>query len=144
MREEVFRLITFFFSTACLAAFVWFGLTVDLGSRTLFGHIRAIGGSDEAQDLSKGIQAKVQDFVGIEAAKRAAAEAARKAAEGGGRPSGPPQDEHSDDDREGMRKLTDKPVKVVGKPDKAAARPAPKSQGRATPPSARPPSPVQK
>lgn len=164
MTKGVFRLLTFFFSTACLAAFVWFGLTVDLGDRTLFGHIRAIGSSEEAQDLGKGIKSKVDDFVGIEAAKRAAEEAARKklagksgdddgdgdgesargdddraGAEGkrakpAARKTGPPQDEHSAGDREELRKLAG--AKPPG--------PAPKGQGRATPLSSRPPAPVQK
>ena len=160
MTKGVFRLLTFFFSTACLAAFVWFGLTVDLGERTLFGHIRAIGSSEEAQDLGKGIKSKVDDFVGIEAAKRAAEEAARKKLAGKGqqdddgegdgdgngarsddkpgktvaRKAGPPQDEHSAADREELRKL------AGSKPP----RPTAKGQGRATPLSARPPAPVQK
>ena len=79
MREGVFRLLTFCFSAACLAAFVWFGLTVELGEHTLFGHMRAIGSTPEAKQLGEGIKTKVDDFVGIEAARRAAAEAARKA-----------------------------------------------------------------
>jgi hypothetical protein len=74
----MFRLVTFFASACGLLAFVWFGLTVDLGDRTLFGHLRAIGGSQEAQDLWSGTKGKVTDFVGIEAAKRAEA-AARQA-----------------------------------------------------------------
>jgi hypothetical protein len=79
----MFRLLTFFVSAAALLAFVWFGLTVDLGERTLFGHLRAIGGSNEAQQLWTGTKDKVTDFVGIEAARRAeaAARAAREAAE---------------------------------------------------------------
>jgi hypothetical protein len=79
----MFRLLTFFVSAAALLGFVWFGLTVDLGERTLFGHLRAIGGSDEAQELWSGTKDKVTDFVGIEAARRAeaAARAAREAAE---------------------------------------------------------------
>jgi hypothetical protein len=128
MREGVFRLLTFCFSAACLASFVWFGLTVDLGDHTLFGHIRAIGSTPEAKQLGEGIKTKVDDFVGIEAARRAAAEAARKA-EGKSpdkspeQTAGPPQDDHSAADREGLRKVA-KPTNTVKK-SAPAARPAP-------------------
>jgi hypothetical protein len=124
MREGVFRLLTFCFSAACLASFVWFGLTVDLGDHTLFGHIRAIGSTPEAKQLGEGIKTKVDDFVGIEAARRAAAEAARKSE--GKSPDekpGPPQDEHSAADREGLRKVA-KPTNTLKK-SAPAARPAP-------------------
>ncbi len=79
----MFRLLTFFGSILGFAAIVWFGVTVDLGDRTLFGHLRAIGASEEAQQLWDGTKGKVTDFVGIEAAKRAeqAKAAARAAAE---------------------------------------------------------------
>jgi hypothetical protein len=73
----VFRLVTFFISIVGFAAIVWFGVTVELGDRTLFGHLRAIGGSHEAQQLWDGTKDKVTDFVGIEAARRA--EAAKQA-----------------------------------------------------------------
>jgi hypothetical protein len=69
----VFRLITFCISIVGFAAIVWFGVTVELGDRTLFGHLRAIGNSHEAQQLWDGTKGKVTDFVGIEAARRAAA-----------------------------------------------------------------------
>jgi hypothetical protein len=73
----VFRLITFCISIVGFAAIVWFGVTVELGDRTLFGHLRAIGGTQEAQQLWDGTKGKVTDFVGIEAARRA--EAAKEA-----------------------------------------------------------------
>jgi hypothetical protein len=73
----VFRLITFCISIVGFAVIVWFGVTVELGDRTLFGHLRAIGGSHEAQQLWDGTKGKVSDFVGIEAARRA--EAAKEA-----------------------------------------------------------------
>jgi hypothetical protein len=124
MREGVFRLLTFCFSAACLATFVWFGLTVDLGEHTLFGHIRAIGSTPEAKELGAGIKTKVDDFVGIEAARRAAAEAARKAeGKSPDEKAGPPQDEHSAADREGLRKVA-RPTNTVKK-SAPAARPAP-------------------
>jgi hypothetical protein len=71
--------MTFFVSVIGFAAVVWFGVTVELGQRTLFGHLRAIGGTAEAHQLWDGTKEKVTDFVGIEAARRAeAAKAAFK------------------------------------------------------------------
>jgi hypothetical protein len=37
-----------------LVAFAWFGLTVKLGSQTLFQHLRAIGESKESHELMDG------------------------------------------------------------------------------------------
>jgi hypothetical protein len=94
--------VTLCFSLVCLLIFVWFGVTVDLGERTLFGHLRAIGSSREAKDLWDGTKSKVNDFIGIEAAKRAAAAKAREAA---GR-LGPPQENLSPRDQRQMQELT--------------------------------------
>jgi hypothetical protein len=41
---------------------LWWGLTVPLGQRTLFGHLSAIGQSRESQDLVKGTKEKVGDL----------------------------------------------------------------------------------
>jgi hypothetical protein len=73
----VFRLLTFFVSIVGFAALVWFGVTVELGDRTLVGHLRAIGQTKEAKNLWDGTKDKVTDLVGIEAARRA--EAAKEA-----------------------------------------------------------------
>ena len=149
----MFRLISLFASAACLAAFVWFGLTVDLGDHTLFGHIRAISGTREAEQLVKGAKSKVTDLVGIEAAKHADRERERaKAGRGdmddtkdppGTAPAGPPQEELKAEDRAGMRKMIEAKKPVVRAPatKTPAARPAsarPPAQGRVPPPSAGP------
>jgi hypothetical protein len=141
MREGVFRLLTFCFSAACLAAFVWFGLTVELGEHTLFGHMRAIGGTPEAKQLGEGIKTKVDDFVGIEAARRAAAEAARKAVAGDGDGkrdrdrdrAGPPQDEHTAADREALRKVARPAAKAPGAPATNAVKKSVPAGTRAAP-----------
>jgi hypothetical protein len=52
----VFRLIRWLFWLVCFAAFVWFGVTVQLGRRTLFGHLHAIFTSREAKDLAEGTE----------------------------------------------------------------------------------------
>jgi hypothetical protein len=128
MRDGVFRLLSFCLSAACLAAFVWFGLTVELGEHTLFGHMRAIGSTPEAKQLGEGIKTKVDDFVGIEAARRAAAEAARKAeGKSPAEKAGPPQDDHTAADREGLRKVASPAAKqAAGSAAKPTAKPAPK------------------
>jgi hypothetical protein len=43
-----------------LGVFVWFGATVPLGERTLFGHIANIWASDEAQELRDGVKQATQ------------------------------------------------------------------------------------
>jgi hypothetical protein len=50
----VFRLLRWLFSLALFAVFVWFAVTVPLGKRTLWGHLRAIAATDEAKDLAEG------------------------------------------------------------------------------------------
>ncbi|HEY0706209.1 MAG TPA: hypothetical protein VGG33_05395 [Polyangia bacterium] len=60
----MFRLLSFFVTILGFAAVVWFGVTVELGERTLFGHLRAIGGSNEAKQLWDGTRNKVTDLVG--------------------------------------------------------------------------------
>lgn len=48
------RLIRFLFSLVFLAAVVWFAVTVKLGNRTLYGHLRAIFATQAAKDLAEG------------------------------------------------------------------------------------------
>ena len=56
------KLLKFLVSLGCLAAFVWWGVTVPLGERTLFQHVRAIGQSRESQELVRGAKDKVTDL----------------------------------------------------------------------------------
>jgi hypothetical protein len=99
----VIRLLTLCFSLVCLAAFVWFGVTVDLGERTLFGHLRAIGRSREVGELWAGTKSRLSDFIGIESARRA--EAARRTAPRPAAPRvGPPQEDLTARDQEQMRR----------------------------------------
>ena len=144
----MFRLITFFASTVGLAVFVWLGLTVDLGERTLFGHLRAISTSREAEQLWDGAKSKMTEVVGIEAAKRAEREANRDKSgkpdshdkpdkpdnKGGAQvretPGGPPQDGLDESDRQGLRRMLD--GKTGSKPDGKKALPP--GQAKATAP----------
>jgi hypothetical protein len=50
----MFGLMRFLFSLVMLAAFIWFAVTVPLGKRTLWGHVQAIFGTQEAKDLAEG------------------------------------------------------------------------------------------
>lgn len=105
----MFRAIKLVVSLAALAGFVWFGFTVPLGERTLFGHVRAIAGSSESQRLVDGTRQKavevsrdVTQLFGDKQAEPGAAgrapapEAAREAA---------PADRLTAEDRAGMKKL---------------------------------------
>jgi hypothetical protein len=50
----MFGLVRFLFSLAILAVVLWFATMVPLGSRTLWGHLRAIAGTQEAKELAEG------------------------------------------------------------------------------------------
>ena len=52
------------FYLGALVALVWFGATVELGNRTLFGHIRNIWNTHESRDLVRGTKEKMGDLVG--------------------------------------------------------------------------------
>ncbi len=62
------RLLKLFVSVGFLAAFVWFGMAVPLGERTLFAHVRAIANSKESEELVKGTKEKVGGLFGDEEA----------------------------------------------------------------------------
>jgi hypothetical protein len=57
----VLRLIKLLFSLVCIAIFVWFGATVPLGNRTLFGHLHALWTSPEGRDLEQGVSEKAHE-----------------------------------------------------------------------------------
>lgn len=50
----MFRLLKLGIGLCGLVLFAWFGLTVKLGSQTLFQHLHAIGESKESQELMDG------------------------------------------------------------------------------------------
>jgi hypothetical protein len=59
----MFRLLRLVVYLALIAAFVWFGTNVELGNRTLFGHISNIWKTHESQELMDGTKGKVGDLV---------------------------------------------------------------------------------
>ena len=46
-----------------IGVFIWFGATVKLGKRTLFGHVHAVWATPEAQDMKNGIEEKAGPVV---------------------------------------------------------------------------------
>ena len=50
----MFRLFKLGVALIGFAAFAWFGVTVKLGSQTLFQHLRAISQTKESQELVEG------------------------------------------------------------------------------------------
>ena len=56
----MFRLIKLAIGLVGLMAFAWFGITVKLGERTLFQHVRAIGQTKESQELVDGTREAVR------------------------------------------------------------------------------------
>ena len=59
----MFRLIKLLISLAALAGFIWFGANVQLGNRTLFGHLQAIGQTREAHELVEGTKDSARPLV---------------------------------------------------------------------------------
>jgi hypothetical protein len=107
----LFRLIKLGITLVGLAAFAWFGVTVKLGSMTLFQHLRAIGQTKESQELVDGtrkaagplvddVRRKFQDGTkdGAKDAKTAKADQAPP-------PEGPPEEHVSAADRQALHRL---------------------------------------
>jgi hypothetical protein len=104
------------FGLAMLGVFAWFGATVTLGSRTLFGHLAAIAHTKESQELLEGTKQSAKPLVDdvrrriagapTPEGKTAEKKAAEKPAEASTRPdAGPPQETISGADRQKLRKI---------------------------------------
>jgi hypothetical protein len=59
----MFTLVKLGISMVALLAFAWFGMTVKLGSHTLFEHLHAIGQTKESQELMDGTRQAVRQGV---------------------------------------------------------------------------------
>lgn len=108
---------------AVLAALALFATTVDLGERTLFGHLRAIGDTKESRDLVRGTKEKageVGEYIGERVGwaekpdKSPAPEMQKKPGKGGAvdeskanksRLAGPPSEQLTEGDRDAMKRL---------------------------------------
>jgi hypothetical protein len=64
-------MIRLLISLALVAALVWVALTVPLGSKTLWQHVKAIAGTEESQQLVKGVRERAKEAL---AGKRPARE----------------------------------------------------------------------
>jgi hypothetical protein len=56
----MFTLIRWFFSLVLFAIVLWFATMVPLGSRTLWGHLKAIAGTKEAKDFAEGTKEEAE------------------------------------------------------------------------------------
>ena len=59
----MFKIVKLLLGVVALAAFVWFGANIPLGSRTLFEHLQAIGRTRETQDLLDGTKQSAKPIV---------------------------------------------------------------------------------
>jgi hypothetical protein len=99
----VFRLLKLGIGLCGLVAFAWFGLTVKLGSQTLFQHLRAIGQSKESHDLVDGTREAAGPLVSDVRRRIAGKEAEKPAA---ARPEDETPQEHvSASDRQALHRL---------------------------------------
>jgi hypothetical protein len=61
------RLIRLLVTLTVLAGVAFVAFTVPLGERTLWGHLKAIAGSRESQELVDGVKQKAREVVGPDA-----------------------------------------------------------------------------
>jgi hypothetical protein len=100
----LFKLVKILAGVVGLAAFVWFGANVPLGSQTLFQHLQAIGRTRETQDLLDGTREKAKPLV--DSVRR---KLAHEATESLGAPdagaAAAPSDDVPESDRQRLKKL---------------------------------------
>jgi hypothetical protein len=113
----VFKLIKLLIGVVGLGVFIWWGMTVPLGERTLFGHISAIGQSKESQELVRGTKQKVGDLT-----KRIASDEPAKAdksdkADKAEPTKAAPQDHLTNIDRKEIRHFIDTARAKIAKPN---------------------------
>ena len=77
---------------ALIGAFIWFGATVNLGHKTLFGHISAIWSSEPTREFRDDVDKQVGPTVDrLERGARAGYHAATQDSDGGAGSSATPQ-----------------------------------------------------
>jgi hypothetical protein len=117
----VFKLVKLLVGVVGLGVFAWWGLTVPLGERTLFGHFSAIGSSKESQELVRGTKEKVGDLkkriAGDEVAKVDKADKADKGEKTTKPVESAPQERLSKADRKEIRHFIDTARAKVSKPN---------------------------
>jgi hypothetical protein len=112
----VFRLLKLALLMSLLGAGVYYGMTVKLGERTFFQHVRAIWETKETQELRRGTKQKVGGLVD-EATNQVVKGVSKNApgkvllrgdstgAETGAVPAQPPQEKLSPQDRKALRNI---------------------------------------
>ena len=98
----MFRLIKLGITLVGFAAFAWFGVTVKLGSQTLFQHLRAIGQTKESQQLVDGTREAAGPLVDDVRRRFKEGTADRSAPDGG---AGAPEERVSAADRQALHHL---------------------------------------
>jgi hypothetical protein len=91
------------FSMVAFATFVWFGATVDLGPRTLFGHLYNIGRSPESRELVEGTKQSAKPLV--DDVRRRIAGTEPEKVTGVTPDAAPPEETISSHDRRELKKL---------------------------------------
>jgi hypothetical protein len=120
----VFKLLKLGVGLVALAAIAWFGITVKLGSQTLFQHLRAIGQTKESQELVDGTKQAAGPLVD-DVRRRISGKpepggapvpaGGDKPAAPADRPSGEPQERLSSSEQRELRQL----LRKVAQADKA-------------------------
>ena len=110
----MFRLLKFVLLVGLLGAGIYYGMTVKLGERTFFQHIRAIWETKETQELRRGTKQKVGGLVD-EATDQVVKGVGRNGpgkaltrgddSEPGAVPAQPPQEKLSPQDRKALRNI---------------------------------------
>ena len=112
----MFRLLKLLLVLGLLGAGVFYGMTVKLGDRTFFQHIRAIWAAKESQELRRGTKEKVgglvdeaTDHVVKGVAKNAPGKVLMRGdgtgADSEAVPAQPPQEKLSPQDRKALRNI---------------------------------------
>ena len=105
----MFRLFKLGVALIGFAAFAWFGVTVKLGSQTLFQHLRAISQTKESQELVDGTRqaaGPLADDVRRRFQEGTARTADKHVPDGGAGPgAGPPEERVSAADRQALHHL---------------------------------------
>jgi hypothetical protein len=116
----LFRLIKFLVGLALLAAFVWIGANVPLGSRTLFEHLQAIGRTRETKDLLEGTRESARPL--MDSVRRKLAHEAQEMGDKVLPTDGgvPPADDVPQTDREQLKKVLggDQHAEKADKPER--------------------------
>jgi len=103
----LFRLIKLLIGVVALAAFVWFGANIPLGSQTLFQHLQAIGRTSATKDLLEGTRESAKPLV--DSVRRKIADSTASSTKGpAALPDGggaPPAEEVSPTDKQRLKKL---------------------------------------